>query len=59
MEEKPVKKRNNRKKWLLGTGIGIVVLILIFPFALDFYLQRKLPDVVNSKTPYHLKAQGF
>lgn len=59
MEEKPLKKKNNRKKWLLGTGIGIIALILIFPLALDFYLQRKLPDVVNTKTPYRLKLKDF
>ena len=52
-------KKNNRKKWFLGTGIGFLVLILAFPFILDFYLQRKLPDLVNDKTPYKIELKDF
>jgi hypothetical protein len=35
------------------------VLMLIFPFALNFYLKRKLPDLINDKTPYQLQLKQF
>lgn len=34
-------------------------MLLIFPFALDAYLKRKLPDLINDKTPYHLTLDQF
>ncbi len=51
--------RSNRKKWFWGITATIVLLLAIFPFALDFYLQKKLPDLVNSKTPYKLELKNF
>lgn len=59
MNEKLQEKKHTRRKWFLGIGIGFLVLILAFPFALDFYLQRKLPDLVNDKTPYKIELKDF
>ena len=59
MDEKLLDKKHMRKQWFWGIGITILVLILAFPFALDFYLQRKLPDVINEKTPYQIELQDF
>lgn len=59
MNEKLQEKKHTRKKWFLGIGIGFLILILAFPFALDFYLQRKLPDLVNDKTPYKIELKDF
>jgi hypothetical protein len=59
MNEKLQKKKHKRKKWFWGIGIGILVLISAFPFVLDFYLQRKLPDLVNDKTPYKIELKDF
>lgn len=47
------------RKTLIITGITILVLLLIFPFALNFYLKRKLPDLINAKTPYELQLKQF
>ncbi len=47
------------RKTLIITGITILVLLLIFPFALNFYLKRKLPDLINKKTPYQLQLKQF
>lgn len=51
--------KTNRKKWFWGIAITILVLIAAFPFALNFYLQKKLPDLVNKKTPYKLELKNF
>lgn len=59
MKEKLQEKKHTRKKWLLGIGISILILVLAFPFALDFYLQKKLPDLVNDKTPYRIELKDF
>mgnify|MGYP003602053802 FL=1 len=59
MNKKLLEKKHTWKKWFLGIGISILVLILAFPFSLDFYLQRKLPDVINDKTPYKIELQDF
>lgn len=59
MAEKLQEKKHTRKKWFWGIGIGFLVLILAFPFALDFYLQRKLPDLVNDKTSYKIELKDF
>ena len=59
MTEKLQEKKNKRKKWLWGIGIGFLALIVAFPFILDFYLQRKLPDLVNNKTPYKIELKDF
>lgn len=58
MNEKTTKP-SKLKKILTITGISILVLLLIFPFALDAYLKRKLPDLINDKTPYHLTLDKF
>lgn len=47
------------KKILIIISCTILVLLLIFPFALDAYLKRKLPDLINDKTPYHLTLDKF
>ncbi len=36
-----------------------LLILAIFPFALDFYLQKKLPDLINKKTPYKLELKNF
>ena len=59
MEKKLLKKRTPRKRIILWTFIGFVTLIAIFPFALDFYLQKKLPDLINEKTPYKVVLKDF
>lgn len=59
MEKNISEKKNTRKKWFWGIGIGMLVLIIAFPFILDFYLQRKLPDLVNDKTPYKIELKDF
>jgi len=58
MNEKTTKP-SKLKKTLTITGISILVLLLIFPFALDVYLKRKLPDLINDKTPYNLTIDQF
>ncbi len=58
MTEKSTKP-SKLKKILMITGSTILVLLLIFPFALDAYLKRKLPDLINDKTPYHLTLDKF
>ena len=57
--EKNSTPKSNRKKWFLGITATILLLLAIFPFALDFYLQKKLPDVINKKTPYKLELKNF
>lgn len=59
MEKKLLKKKTPRKRVILWTFIGFVTLIAIFPFALDFYLQKKLPDLINEKTPYKVVLKDF
>lgn len=51
--------KTNRKKWFWGITITVLALIAVFPFALDFYLQKKLPDLINKKTPYKLELKNF
>ncbi|MBP7500796.1 MAG: hypothetical protein KA796_13165, partial [Chryseobacterium sp.] len=58
MNEKSTKP-SKLKKILTITGISVLVLLLIFPFALDAYFKRKLPDLINDKTPYHLTLDQF
>lgn len=50
---------NSRKKWLLSIAAALVFIILLFPFALEYYLQRKLPDIINTKTPYRVTIADF
>lgn len=59
MNDKSLPSQPRRRKWLIYTIAVIVVLAVAFPFALEFYLQRKLPDLVNDKTPYTVKISGF
>ena len=59
MEKKNSKLKSNRKKWFLGIAATILLLLAVFPFALDFYLQRKLPDLINKKTPYRLELKNL
>jgi len=59
MEKKLLKKRIPRKKIILWIFLGFVTLMAIFPFALDFYLQKKLPDLINEKTPYKVVLKDF
>lgn len=54
----PIKK-SRRKKWFIITALVILSLIIAFPFALNFYLQRKLPNLINEKTPYKLTLKNF
>jgi len=58
MSEKTTKPSKLKKRLLIISGI-ILLLLLIFPFALDFYLKRKLPDLINDKTAYNLKLDDF
>ena len=58
MSEKTTKPSKLKKTLLIIGGI-ILLLLLIFPFALDFYLKRKLPDLINDKTAYNLKLDDF
>lgn len=59
MNDKSLPPQPRRRKWLIYTMAVIIVLAVAFPFALEFYLQRKLPDLVNDKTPYTVKISGF
>lgn len=59
MEKNKINLKNKRKKWLLSIFAVIIILIAAFPFALDFFLKRKLPDVINKKTPYHLELKNL
>lgn len=59
MKKKLLKKRTPRKRIILWTFIGFLTLLAIFPFALDFYLQKKLPDLINEKTPYKVVLKDF
>ncbi|MFC4164028.1 hypothetical protein ACFOWU_10200 [Epilithonimonas zeae] len=58
MIEKTTKPSKLKKKLMIIAGI-ILLMLLIFPFALDFYLKRKLPDLINDKTAYNLKLDNF
>ncbi|MGV4413620.1 hypothetical protein [Chryseobacterium sp. T1] len=53
------KKKINWKKIGLIVGASFLIIILIFPFALDAYLKKKLPDIINEKTPYNVKLESF
>lgn len=57
--EKPVQKKKNWKKILLIILGIFLLLILATPFLLDIYLKKKLPSLVNEKTPYTLQLQDF
>lgn len=59
MEKNKPKQKSNRKKWLIRIAVVIVVFFAAFPFVLDFFLQRKLPDLINKKTPYQLQLKNF
>lgn len=59
MEKNKPNQKSTRKKWLIRIAVLIVVLFAAFPFALDFFLQRKLPDLINKKTPYQLQLKNF
>lgn len=59
MEKNKINLKNKRKKGLLSIFAVIIILIAAFPFALDFFLKRKLPDVINKKTPYHLELKNL
>uniref|UniRef100_A0AAU6WL76 Uncharacterized protein n=1 Tax=Chryseobacterium endophyticum TaxID=1854762 RepID=A0AAU6WL76_9FLAO len=59
MNDKSLPSQPRRRKWLIYTIAVIVVLAVAFPFALEFYLQRKLPDLINDKTSYTVKISGF
>ncbi|MDQ1161766.1 hypothetical protein QE422_002134 [Chryseobacterium sp. SORGH_AS 447] len=59
MNDKSLPPQRNRRKWLIYTIAAFAVLAVLFPFVLEFYLQRKLPDLVNDKTPYTVKISGF
>ncbi|MBW8523715.1 hypothetical protein K0U91_00565 [Chryseobacterium chendengshani] len=59
MKKNKLSQFSKRKKWFLGIITGILLLILAFPFALNFYLQKKLPDLINKKTPYKLELKSF
>ena len=47
------------KKILLAILGTLLIIILAFPFALDFYLNKKLPDLINQKTDYNLTLDNF
>ncbi|WP_333853115.1 hypothetical protein [Epilithonimonas sp.] len=58
MTEKTTRPSKLKKTLMIIGGI-ILLLLLIIPFALDFYLKRKLPDLINDKTAYNLKLDDF
>ncbi|MDN5627692.1 MAG: hypothetical protein L0G16_06980, partial [Weeksellaceae bacterium] len=47
------------KKILIAIFGTLLILILALPFALDFYLNKKLPDLINQKTDYNLTLDNF
>ncbi|AYM98996.1 hypothetical protein [Chryseobacterium sp. 3008163] len=59
MEKNKPNQKSNRKKWLIRIAVVIVIIFAVFPFALNFFLQRKLPDLINKKTPYQLQLKNF
>nr|WP_314490278.1 hypothetical protein [uncultured Chryseobacterium sp.] len=59
MDKNKINLKNKREKWLISILAVIIILIVAFPFALNFFLQRKLPDVINKKTPYQLELKNF
>lgn len=59
METKITQKTGRWKKTVLII-LGILILLaLAFPFLLNIYLNRKLPDLVNEKTPYLITLEDF
>lgn len=52
-------KRTSRRKWLISITVAIITIAVCFPFALEYYLQKKLPDIINEKTPYNVKIDNF
>ncbi|WP_421373750.1 hypothetical protein [Chryseobacterium sp. GP-SGM7] len=59
MNKTAIKPKKNIKKIILWTGGIFIAVACIFPFALDYYLQRKLPDLINEKTPYKVEIKDF
>ncbi|KQT18162.1 hypothetical protein ASG31_05360 [Chryseobacterium sp. Leaf404] len=59
MKNKTQHPPTKRRKWLISIIAVIVVLALLFPFALEYYLEKKLPSLVSSKTPYTVKLADF
>lgn len=59
MKNKSTPKRTSRRKWLISITVAIIMIAVCFPFALEYYLQKKLPDIINDKTPYNVKIDNF
>ncbi|KFF01339.1 hypothetical protein IX39_12230 [Chryseobacterium formosense] len=59
MKNKSTPKRNSRRKWLISITVAIITIAVCFPVALEYYLQKKLPDIINEKTPYNVKIDNF
>lgn len=52
-------KKTSRRKWFISITVVIITIVICFPFALEYYLQKKLPDIINEKTPYNIKIDNF
>ncbi|SFN00521.1 hypothetical protein SAMN05421594_0292 [Chryseobacterium oleae] len=60
MEKKLISKKTGKRKKVVLIIIGALLLLaLIFPFALNIYLKNKLPELVNEKTPYQIRLADF
>ena len=59
MKNKNLPCSGRRRKWLISIAAVVVALAVLFPFALEYYLEKKLPSLVSSKTPYNLKIADF
>ncbi|KQS92407.1 hypothetical protein [Chryseobacterium sp. Leaf394] len=59
MKNKKLPSSGRRRKWLISIAAVIVALAVLFPFALEYYLEKKLPSLVSSKTPYNVKLADF
>ncbi|WP_294244975.1 hypothetical protein, partial [uncultured Chryseobacterium sp.] len=58
--ETKIKQKTGRWKKTVLIILGVLILLaLAFPFLLNFYLNRKLPDLINEKTPYRITLQNF
>ncbi|WP_262147611.1 AsmA family protein [Chryseobacterium foetidum] len=59
MKNKTLPSSQRRRKWLISIAAVIVALAVLFPFALEYYLEKKLPSLISSKTPYTVKLADF
>ncbi|MBD8081490.1 AsmA family protein [Chryseobacterium caseinilyticum] len=59
MKNKTLPSSSRRRKWLLSIAAVLIALAVLFPFALEYYLEKKLPSLISSKTPYTVKLADF